>query len=425
MTVFRQAPALTLSLGMAVAGGAAWAETSPWYVGASQSFGYDSNIFRRPADGLTVALPGGGVTVLKPEASGVISTTSLLGGVDIYPGRQHVYANVTLDARRYGDQPQLDSNGYGLSGGIDWETMERLSGTLKISAERRPGDYADPQIPSGTGRVLDEPVRVEFIARLGDYAQSRMWLQAGYFYNRIDNMVDFGTFRDFLGQFGIEGYDRTIPSDAVSFGARYRMGADIVLGADLRHERGTEEYRLRRTAGPVPGRFYNDYERSDIEFLARWTPSGASSLNARASYTSTTNTGTLGRLDYSGPTIAAVWEWRPTGKLNSTARLAYDTDIREETIGTTSNPAWSVSWNVAWEATSKVSATGGLRWSDRQQEGQSLNDRRQGIDLGVRWTPLRYLQFDCSIGRESRTGAGARRDYAATLTSCSAQALIR
>ena len=38
------------------------AQTSPYYLGVSQTFGYDSNIFRLP-DRTEVQQPGGGVTV--------------------------------------------------------------------------------------------------------------------------------------------------------------------------------------------------------------------------------------------------------------------------------------------------------------------------------------------------------------------------
>jgi len=421
----RKARALPIALGLAAIGTVASAETSPWYLGASQTFGYDSNVFRRPDNGVEITLPDGSTTrVLKPESSGTISTTRLLGGFDINPSRQHVYANVSVDSTRYGNQPQLDSNGYGIAGGIDWETMERLSGVVKISADRRPGNYADPQVPSGTGRVLDEPVRADFIFRLGDYKQSRLWLEAGYFYTRTKNTVDFGTELQFLGV-QAEGYDRTIPTDAVSAGVRYRVGADIVLGADLRYEKGDEDYALRLPGGAVDTRFYNSYDRQDVDVIARWTASGASSLNARLSYTRTDNSGTLQRTDYSGPTAAMIWEWQATGKLHSTARVSYDTDIRAETLGTTTNPAWSLGWDLAWAVTSKINATAGLQWSKRDLEGQLVADQHTGANIGFTYAALRNVNLQCSLAYESRSGAGVRRDYAANLTSCSVQAFLR
>jgi hypothetical protein len=411
----RRAPALTIAAGLIATSGAAVAETSPWYLGISQAFGYDSNIFRRADEA-------------KPESSGLISTTRLLGGFDIVPSRQHIYANVSLNANRYGDQPQLDSNGYGIAAGWDWETLERLSGVIKIAADRKPGNYADPQVPGGTGRVLDEPLRADFIVRLGDWKHSRMWLEGGYFYTRTTNLVDFGATSSVLG-FQAEGYDRRIPTHSVSGGVRYRQGGNLIVGVDLRLEKGEEEYKLRNPAVAPPGRLYNDYDRQDIDLIARWTASGASNVDARLSYTRTENTGTLGRTDYSGTTATAAWEWQATGKLRSVARVAYDTDVREETIGdstaTTTNPAWSLAWDLTWNATAKLTPTLAVRWSDRKHDTALLDDQRQSLTLGLAYAALRNVTFNCSVGRESRHGAGAQRDYDATMTSCSVQAMLR
>jgi hypothetical protein len=423
-TPYRKASALTIALALAAAGGTARAETSPWYLGASQTFGYDSNVFRLP-DQVTITNPDGSQTVFEAQSSGLISVTRLLGGFDITPSRQHLYANVSLDARRYGDQPQLDSNGYGLTAGWDWETLERLSGTIRLQADRRPGNYADWQVPTINGRYVEEPVRASFIARLGD-RQSRMWLEAGYYYTRIHDIVDFGALRDFLGATQVEGYDRTIPSNAVSFGVKYRFAGETVVGLGLRYEEGDEDYTLRQTSGgSTATRLYNSYDRQDIDLTGRWDASAISKLNARISYTTTDNTGTLSRADYSGPTAALWWEWLPTGKLRSVARMNYDTQIREETIGTTTNPAWSLGWDLTWAASAKVSVNGGLRWSQRDWDGIDAKDTRRGANIGITWAPLRNVSLDCSLGRESRNDAGALRDYSTNLTYCTVQAMLR
>lgn len=67
-------------------------QTSPYDLGLSQTFGYDSDIFPLP-DRTGIQQPGGGVAVIEPDSSGLISTTLLLAGLDQPIGRQRVYGN--------------------------------------------------------------------------------------------------------------------------------------------------------------------------------------------------------------------------------------------------------------------------------------------------------------------------------------------
>ena len=89
------------------------ATRSPYYIGASQAFTHDSNIFR--------------VADECAETADAVSTTALLAGIDQPFGRQRGFGNAHVRYNKYQDQSQLDNTSYRLAAGLDWETVERLS----------------------------------------------------------------------------------------------------------------------------------------------------------------------------------------------------------------------------------------------------------------------------------------------------------
>lgn len=126
-------PCLALASALVV-GSHAQAQTSPYYIGLSQTLGYDSNVFRR--DDRTVTIPNpvdpANPIVQTPESSGLISTTSLVGGFNQRIGRQRVYLDGRIGYTSYANQSQLDAPVYAISGGVDWETAEDWSGRLAL-----------------------------------------------------------------------------------------------------------------------------------------------------------------------------------------------------------------------------------------------------------------------------------------------------
>ena len=121
--VHRCAPVV---LALAAAFGAR-AETSPWYIGASQGFTHQSNVF---------------ASFSNPQ-SDTISSTGVLGGLDLQLGRQHLYANGNAQINRRQNFSELNNVSYGFIGGLDWQTIERLSGSLQYTANQSLANYAD------------------------------------------------------------------------------------------------------------------------------------------------------------------------------------------------------------------------------------------------------------------------------------------
>jgi len=95
-------------------GGAA--DPNPYYIGISEALTHDSNVYR---------IPNG--------AADSYSSTSLFGGFDQPISRQRVFGRGSVTLNRYREQDLLDNTGYNFYGGVDWETVENLSGNLYAS----------------------------------------------------------------------------------------------------------------------------------------------------------------------------------------------------------------------------------------------------------------------------------------------------
>ena len=90
---------------------------APYYLGVSQGFTHESNVFRSPNG-----------------SSDTYSSTSLLGGFDQPIGRQRLFGTASVSANRYFKQSELDNTSYALNAGLDWETINKLSGNVNASA---------------------------------------------------------------------------------------------------------------------------------------------------------------------------------------------------------------------------------------------------------------------------------------------------
>jgi hypothetical protein len=102
------------------------AEANPYYLGISQSLGHNSNLYHAENN----------------EVPDKFAVTSLHGGFDQPIGRQRAFADVSVHWRRYEDIRILDNTGYGLNAGLDWSTIERLSGSFGVASNRVLANYA-------------------------------------------------------------------------------------------------------------------------------------------------------------------------------------------------------------------------------------------------------------------------------------------
>lgn len=409
-------------------------QTSPYYLGISQTFGYDSNIFRLPDRG-EVPLPGGGVQVVEPESSGLISTTLLLAGLDQPIGRQRLYVNLNAGYTSYASQPQLDSPRYALTAGIDWETVEKLSGNAEFSSGLRLGSYGDRDVPAGRGDNQETYNRFTLLARIGDWKRSRTWVEAGFVADQVRNEVDFlQPVRDVSTDRDIDGYTRDERSNAVTLGVRYRQSGALVLGAGVRTEsRRTEvERQLIDPAQLVASSA--DSRRNDLDLFADFNPGGAHQLRARLSYADT-NYDDPGAVDYAGWNGSLRWGWQATGKLDSNLLLMYDTEDRERGGGSAAdgygdNKTLALEWRLRYAVTSKLSANlAASRYQRKYDTLGGFTDHDTLVSLNLTWAPLRNATLGCTAGLDRRTSnaqaAVGRNSYDAQLFSCFGQLMLQ
>ena len=102
------------------------AEDRPWYIGASQTFTRDDNVFRNVGN----------------KTADTISSTGVLGGIDWRPGRQRLYLDATAAKNKFDKLDQLDNTSHSVSTGLNWETVGDLSGSLSYHRRQSLTDYA-------------------------------------------------------------------------------------------------------------------------------------------------------------------------------------------------------------------------------------------------------------------------------------------
>jgi hypothetical protein len=372
-TLFATATGLLLS-------GAALAQSGdrPWLVGLTQDFTHESNTL-------------GSAT--GSETSDTISTTTLRGGLNLPFGRQRAYANAALNHQRYNKLDARDNNGYSLDAGLDWSTIERLSGSFVINANRQQADF-------NVGGIV--PVSLSNIERSEDFnARVRLGVvtvlsfDAGFGHRRVSFTAP-------------EFASREYKQDSGSLGVSYRPSGILTLGAGVSGQR-------TRFVVAAPGQTSPDRsDRQDVYVTANWVPTGASTVNARVNVGKTEYELATGA-DFEGVTGSLSWAWRPTGLLSLTTTLSRDTGqesgflrlVEGSTVSATdfSQVTNALTVQAGYELTGKISLNAGAGYARRYLAGG--DDNTTTVSLGARWAATRTLAFGCNASRDSRSASGA------------------
>lgn len=386
----------------------AGAEANPWYLGVSQAFAYDSNLYRIDDN---VSLGDGF------SRSDTISTTSLVGGIDQPIGRQRLFGNMSVGYNRYANNDYLNNTSYRLTGGLDWSTVERFSGNVSVASseqQRRFNVDTPPGAAPETEQNLERVNQVDAVFRAGTV--TRLTLEASLGFRRVDYTAP---------DFASSEYDQT----RGSLGLRYRpgiatFGAAVSL-ADTDYNVSAE--RVQRTA---------------LDFTGSWPANGVSSLFVRLSPTRV-EYDQFSERDFDGLTGSLRWLWLPTGKLNIETRLVHDIgqDSSFESFGgpvvvgtnNTGRTTTELRLAAGYELSAKVAMNATLSTSHRSLEqttnvsGQAIvtgtgSDDTVVLSLGARWTPLRSVQVGCDVARDQRSASGGlTQDYSANTISCYGQ----
>lgn len=392
--------ALALSL---AAAGAVQAQEQPWYLGAKLGYTHDSNVFRR-----------------EQGVSDNITSAGVLGGFHWRPGRQHLYIDADAQTNRYGELDQLNNTSHAVTTGLDWQTIENLSGSLRYTSRQHLGDFAVIGTPDAKNVVRAQDasasVRYGYVSALG--------VEAGLARREAEYTLTV---------------ERDTSADVAWVGARYGAGGQLVLGVTARVTNGeTPNYRpllplditVVPTFGPVEP---DDSDRRDLDFNATWQPSGRSTVTGRVSLTKEEHSAPS-RADFSGVTGSVMWEYAATGK--TTVRSSLVRDTGDETsflslsqLGLTglrfdnNRLNWIAQVEADWQATAKVLVTGGFRYirgTLNTVTGSSFSNNTNRLRLGARWQATRAASVGCDYLRDSGSATAS-----ANVIGCSADFVLR
>jgi hypothetical protein len=371
------------------------AETSPYYIGVSQTFTQRDNLFLLQ-DGEPV--PDGA------SRSDLQSITSLLAGFDQPLGRGRVFGQGTVSANKFNDNSQLDSSSYSLSAGLDWESIERLSGSVKLGSGRNLRfDSVGRDNQRRAVRNVETTRDLQTIVRLG--LITRLTAEAALSRGEIDYSRPESAYRQYR-------------QNAGSLGLRYRPGGATTFGVGVR--RTDSEYP--QYFGPNdPDRF----SRNDLDFNTDWAPGGNSSVNARLSYGKTSYDRAPSR-NNTGVTGGITWTWQATGKLTLTSGLYRDTGQdsqffttrfltgTRESLSAVSRSNTSLRTRADYALSPKISLSATAALAERELSNtlpdvlgnlvtQAGRDKEANATLGARWLPTRSVQLGCDVTYDRRS----------------------
>ncbi len=394
---------LALAAGLALSGAAcAQATDRPWYLGLGQDFTHDSNVLSSPSGS---------------ETSDTISTTTLRGGFNVPFGRQRAYGNATLNEQRFSNVDARNNSGYSLAAGLDWATVERLSGNFTLNSNKQLTDYNVGGITPVTLANIERTD--EFNARVRVGMVTAVSLEAGLGQRQVSFSAP---------EYAANEYKQ----DSGNLGLSYRASGILTLGTGISAQH-------TRFEAPVPGQAAADSsDRRDLYVTATWVPTGASTVDARINYGKTEYTLATDS-NFDGLTGALSWAWKPTGLLGLTTTLSRDTGQesgfqRLVTGSTVSASDFSQLTNAltvhaTYQLSGKVSLTGGVGYARRdlvdRLSGATGNDATTALTIGANWAATRTMSFGCRASRESRTASGAGTSaYDVNRFSCSGQVVL-
>jgi Putative beta-barrel porin 2 len=356
----------------------------PWNVALTQDITHNTNATNSPRNA---------------EVSDTVWTTTLSGGLRVPFGRQRAYANGALSYARYSNLDGLDGQGYNLGAGIDWETVNNLSGSFSANAGRRQADF---NTGINTLSLKNTETFEELRARV-------LWGGVSLF-----GIEGTAALRQ-IGFSAPEFAAREYVQNSASGGVIYRPSSALTLGSGLSVQ--YSDYDV-----PAFGQTRPDTsKRRDLYVSADWNATGASVVGTRLNFGKTDYERPTAE-DFTGVTGSAYWQWRPTGRTSLTTALTRDTgqesgfqrltngDRTRLTATDFSRVTTLFSVNANYALTGKVTLTGNLGHAQRSLVDSLTNgkgkDNTTTAKLGANWAATRIISVGCNIGHELRSASG-------------------
>ena len=406
-----RAPALRVAAALLVLWAhAASAQQSPWSVGGSLLWSHDANLLRL-ADGQN---PGPG----DSRADTVLST-AIVGGLNQNIGRQRVFGNLTLRDNRFQQNGKYNNQSYNGALGLDWSTINRVSGTLSFSAARNLSTFNAEGVGLLPEKNLESTQALAASVSVGIVTEYS--LEVGASRRQVRNSVQ-----------DERVLSRNLNLDTLSVGLAWRPTAGFSLTGALRNVQAQyPTFRLVTNAGTSTSNYEADrYKQQQIDLVAALQPSGASTLDLRLSFGDTRYVVNEER-NFSSVNGSLGWLWQATGKLRLTTRLARDKGqdnypssvplffSRIPVTLSDSRVITTVRVQADMDVSAKVALSTSLQHAQRTLDRDTLAlsntvslGTRSGKDgttvftLGARWAPLRNALVGCDATQERRRASG-------------------
>jgi hypothetical protein len=398
-----RAPSLWLAAGMATMHLPAAAQPAtvnperPWYVTVEQEVEYRTNALNGP-DGT--------------EVSDTVFTTTLGGGVNARFGRQRAYARGTLSYAKYADISGIDSSGYNVDTGLDWQTVGNLSGNVSAGAGRRQADF-------NTGISTLILKNTEKYEELRARAQ---WGGVGLF--GVEATAGWRRVGFSAPEFASREYEQ----GSGSAGVLYRPSSALTLGTGVAFQ--ANDYDVPTFGQTQP----ESNERRDVYLQADWQATGASTFGGRVNF-SKIDYDRANADDFSGVTGQVYWRWRPTGRTSVATSFSRDTgqesgfqrllvgDRARLTATDFSRITNQFGVSATYDLTGKIVLIGNLSYERRSLVDTLTNgkgrDNTTLATLRADWAVTRVVTVGCEVGHETRTSSGfGSYDYSGSHVGC-------
>jgi hypothetical protein len=394
-----RALSLLFAAGLAASHLPSSAQTSerPWFVFLQQEIEHRTNALN---------------SVDGSEVSDTVFTTTLGGGVNARFGRQRAYARGNVSHSRYADIDGVNSSGYALDTGLDWETVGNLSGNLSAGAGRRQADFS-----TGISTLI-----LKNIEKYEELRARGLWGGVGL----LGLEATAGWRR--VGFSAPEFASREYEQGSASAGVIYRPSSALTLGTGLAWQ--ATDYDVPTFGQTEP----ESNTRRDVYFSGEWRATGASTMGGRLNV-GKTDYDRANADDFSGVTGALYWRWRPTGRTAVLTTLSRETGqeagFQRITVGARSRLTATdfsrvtnqLNVGVSYELTGKIMLTGNLSHARRSLEDtlttRSGRDNTTLASLRADWAATRIVTVGCEIGHETRSASGfGSYDYAGSRIGC-------